>query len=286
MTVSSRDGTSCNLRSSTSVSHQRDALACVSWDRGYETLYTSSDFHPRIFLKIPNLLLYRLLPIAGNPPCTVVLLPCMLLENSMVFVGILLSSLSQHLSFKTAHPFHRRTTIFSSSSNMSTVEDIATAPPESAPDEKSADFRVYRPPQASANESSPGSSRTYHRQSFGDEDLPAPPGELPESFFVPSAADLKAAQDSLSVRTHTLMNAPLRTQAMRDADTKIKMQKYPTVRDRRLCMHTVCSRTLVDDYQSEVHRSHTVGEDFPFDRQDPLCICLCPQFTPRGREAD
>lgn len=94
---------------------------------------------------------------------------------------------------------------------MSTVEDIATAPPESAPDEKSADFRVYRPPQASANESSPGSSR-----------------ELPESFFVPSAADLKAAQDSLSVRTHTLMNAPLRTQAMRDADTKVRMQKYPT----------------------------------------------------------
>ena len=50
----SRDGTLRNLRSSTSVSHQRDALACASWDRGYETIYASSDLHPGIFLSSSN----------------------------------------------------------------------------------------------------------------------------------------------------------------------------------------------------------------------------------------
>lgn len=38
------DGTLRNLRSIISVSHQRDAHACVSWDRGYETIFTLSDY--------------------------------------------------------------------------------------------------------------------------------------------------------------------------------------------------------------------------------------------------
>ena len=37
------------------------------------------------------------------------------------------------------------------------------------------------------------------------------------------------AQDSLSARTQALTNAPLRTQAMRDAETKARLAKYPTV---------------------------------------------------------
>lgn len=69
------------------------------------------------------------------------------------------------------------------------------------------DYKVYRPPQTAGN---------------------VGPRDLHESFFTPSPADLKAAQDSLSARTQALVNAPLRTQAMRDAELKAKMAKYPT----------------------------------------------------------
>lgn len=54
-------------------------------------------------------------------------------------------------------------------------------------------------------------------------------GDLPESYFVPSAADLRAQQNSLIARTQALSNAPLKTQAMRDAEEKAKRTKYPTV---------------------------------------------------------
>jgi len=52
--------------------------------------------------------------------------------------------------------------------------------------------------------------------------------ELPDSYFQPSTADLKAAQASLSARTQSLVNAPLRTQAMREAEDKAKRARWPT----------------------------------------------------------
>lgn len=89
------------------------------------------------------------------------------------------------------------------------------------------DFRVYRPPQSTTG--TPGKlfwvfssakvlRRTHHKSV-----------DLPDSYFQPSAADLKAAQASLSARTQALVNAPLRTQAMREADDKVKKAKWPTV---------------------------------------------------------
>lgn len=101
--IFSYDGTSCNLRSITSVSHQRDVLAGASWDRGYETTYTSSDSYLRTGMNSPDLFSsdhshrWRI-------PSYIAVLYCMLLENSMMFAGALLSSPSQHLSLKTARP--------------------------------------------------------------------------------------------------------------------------------------------------------------------------------------
>ncbi|KAH8094570.1 hypothetical protein BXZ70DRAFT_365123 [Cristinia sonorae] len=69
-----------------------------------------------------------------------------------------------------------------------------------------ADFRVYRPPQSKGGA----------------------PAELPEAYFQPSAADLKAAQASLSARTQALVNAPLRTSVMREAEDKARRAKWPT----------------------------------------------------------
>ena len=72
--------------------------------------------------------------------------------------------------------------------------------------------------------------------------------DLPESYFSPTAADLKAAQESLSARTQALNNAPLRTQAMRDAELKTKLAKYPTVSIRTssvfVCLLSVCQTTI------------------------------------------
>jgi len=53
--------------------------------------------------------------------------------------------------------------------------------------------------------------------------------ELPDSYFTPTTADLKAAQNSLTARTQALVNTPLRTQIMRETELKLKQAKYPTV---------------------------------------------------------
>ena len=93
-------------------------------------------------------------------------------------------------------------------------------------DEPRVDFRVYRPPRSSGG--APGS---FHRITVLLTALwTSILVDLPDSYFQPSAADLKAAQASLAARTQALANAPLRTQAMRDAEDKVKRAKWPTVR--------------------------------------------------------
>ncbi|KDR79055.1 hypothetical protein GALMADRAFT_244812 [Galerina marginata CBS 339.88] len=67
------------------------------------------------------------------------------------------------------------------------------------------DFKVYKPPSVS----------------------PSLPAELPEDYFTPTAADLKAAQATLSARTQALVNAPLKLRAVRDAETKAKLDRWP-----------------------------------------------------------
>ncbi|KAL0954709.1 hypothetical protein HGRIS_003663 [Hohenbuehelia grisea] len=66
------------------------------------------------------------------------------------------------------------------------------------------DFHVYRPAE-------------------GGSSIPA----LPDSYFVPTAADLKAAQDTLSARTRALVDAPLQTRAVREANETTKRAKWP-----------------------------------------------------------
>lgn len=80
------------------------------------------------------------------------------------------------------------------------------------------------PPQAGAPnaEQQPLAFRYYRAPQSGPERK-----ELPDSYFQPSTADLKAAQASLSARTQALVNAPLRTQAMRDAEEKSKRARWP-----------------------------------------------------------
>ncbi|KIK94221.1 hypothetical protein PAXRUDRAFT_828214 [Paxillus rubicundulus Ve08.2h10] len=75
------------------------------------------------------------------------------------------------------------------------------------------DFKVYRPPETSRG---------------------PPLGELPDSYFAPTPADLKAAQGALTARTQALVNAPLQLRATREALEKAKRDRWPntTIRIR------------------------------------------------------
>jgi len=93
-------------------------------------------------------------------------------------------------------------------SGPSVLQDQTTT---SAADEIS-QFKVYRPSTAAVQA----------------------PHDLPDSYFTPTAADLKAAQATLSGRTQSLINAPLQIRSVREATEKAKRDKWPntTIRIR------------------------------------------------------
>ncbi|KAG9315130.1 hypothetical protein JVU11DRAFT_4253 [Chiua virens] len=69
------------------------------------------------------------------------------------------------------------------------------------------DFKVYKAPSSSSG---------------------SPLRELPESYFIPTATDLKAAQATLTARTQALVNAPLQLRATREAAERAKKDRWPT----------------------------------------------------------
>ncbi|KAI0059190.1 hypothetical protein BV25DRAFT_1829229 [Artomyces pyxidatus] len=64
--------------------------------------------------------------------------------------------------------------------------------------------------------------------------LPSFLDDLPDDYFTPSPADLKAAQAALHARTQALVNAPLQTRAVREKKEKERLQRWPntTIRVR------------------------------------------------------
>ncbi|KAG2146073.1 uncharacterized protein EDB93DRAFT_1104471 [Suillus bovinus] len=84
----------------------------------------------------------------------------------------------------------------------------------SAGDTAATEFKVYKPPNSSTTS--------------------APLEELPDSYFTPSPADLKAAQATLSARTRSLVDAPLQVRAQREAAETSKRDRWPntTIRVR------------------------------------------------------
>jgi len=73
-------------------------------------------------------------------------------------------------------------------------------------------FKVYKPPNFQASSGK----------------------ELPDSYFTPTTADLKAAQSTLAARTKALVNAPLQLRATREGNEKAKRDRWPntTIRIR------------------------------------------------------
>ncbi|KAG6832948.1 hypothetical protein H0H92_004832 [Tricholoma furcatifolium] len=74
---------------------------------------------------------------------------------------------------------------------------------------------------------------------------PAPPPALPDDYFKPTAADLKAAQDTLTARVHALTDAPLELRATREAREKAKRDRWPNTTIRiRFTDRTQLERTF------------------------------------------
>ncbi|EMD33313.1 hypothetical protein CERSUDRAFT_160206 [Gelatoporia subvermispora B] len=95
------------------------------------------------------------------------------------------------------------------SSTEATQSTAPPAPPTatSAPTPAEAPtFKYYRPPTSTSA---------------------SQPRELPESYFTPTAAELRAQQASLSARTDALVNAPLRTRVQREAEEKARHARWP-----------------------------------------------------------
>jgi len=93
----------------------------------------------------------------------------------------------------------------------------AEQPPRELRPENLADgqpsYRVFKPPSATSAARAP---------------------DLPDEYFSPTAADLKAAQATLSGRTQALVNAPLQLRTTREASEKAKLDRWPntTIRVR------------------------------------------------------
>ena len=54
--------------------------------------------------------------------------------------------------------------------------------------------------------------------------------ELPDDYFTPTIADLKARQEQLRARATALNNSPLLTRAQREEQAKTKRDRWPNVR--------------------------------------------------------
>ncbi|EIM91185.1 uncharacterized protein STEHIDRAFT_152843 [Stereum hirsutum FP-91666 SS1] len=86
----------------------------------------------------------------------------------------------------------------------STSPAVEAAGSSSALDSSS--FKVYNPPRTAA----------------------ASPRDLPDSYFEPSAADIRSAQAALHARTQALTDAPFQTRAAREQAEKKKTERWPT----------------------------------------------------------
>ncbi|KAG6855016.1 hypothetical protein C0991_005945 [Blastosporella zonata] len=81
-------------------------------------------------------------------------------------------------------------------------------------------------PALSKSESSDPVFKVYKPSSIAS---PAPPPSLPDEYFNPTAADLKAAQATLAARTQALVNAPLELRSVREAREHGKRDRWPNV---------------------------------------------------------
>ena len=118
-------------------------------------------------------------------------------------------------------------------------------------------FKFYRPPGSNLTTLSTSPSSVL---SYRDVDQ-CITGELPDSYFTPSAADLRVLQASLMARSQALSNAPLRTQSMRETEEKSKLARYPTVRPSLPFSSSFYLHPFPDYYPDQVQRPFSTRKE-------------------------
>ena len=77
-------------------------------------------------------------------------------------------------------------------------------------------------------------------------------GELPESFFTPTAHEIKVAQATLTSRTQALNNAPLQLRATREAAEKAKRDRWPNVGRAITGIRCGLTTNVTDHYSNQI----------------------------------
>lgn len=115
------------------------------------------------------------------------------------------------------------------STNLATRPDAPKLPEDEIGSQ--ATYKVYKP----SSISSPAPPREYSQFCnpliFENDFGPPVPAPLPDEYFDPTTADLKAAQSTLAARTQALVNAPLELRSVREARDQAKRDRWPNVSD-------------------------------------------------------
>ena len=122
--------------------------------------------------------------------------------------------------------------------------------------------------------------------------------ELPDGYFTPTIADLKARQQHLHARAVAANNAPLLTRAQREEQAKMKRDRWPNVCTiislpptpppcpslGSIIFLAVGVVHKIDHDQGELPRPHTARKGVPIKQQDTQRICVRARRAARGRQ--
>lgn len=124
----------------------------------------------------------------------------------------------------SSEPLHPETTVPSTkpSASEDKGKDVMThAPTESEP---IIDFKVWNPPKGSSRPQRGMLSMCVKSCVFTRYI-----SDLPDSYFEPTANELKAIYHAQVKAREALANAPLKTQQIRERELQSKMERWPTV---------------------------------------------------------
>jgi hypothetical protein len=106
------------------------------------------------------------------------------------------------------------------------------------------------------------------------------PADLPDDYFELTKTELKAAFNSQRKLRESLVDAPLKTQSMRQAEERRKLQRWPNVCPPILHQWIGSSLICTGNNSREVSRSNHLRETLRILREDQVHLCFRPGISP------
>lgn len=104
---------------------------------------------------------------------------------------------------------------------------------------------------------------------------------LPDSYFEPTAEELKSAYSSQSRLVDKLSNAPLKTEAIRQRETKEKLARWPEVRRSLNVDPNRLINLNPDPYPHQIPEPTPAREDLPVKRHDQIHLRVRTELSYR-----